>query len=232
VFLASDPFSDGKEVAIKRMRSWAPVPDAPSSDFSNRFFSAEAALAGQLNHPNVVAILDAVAEASSPYLVMEYVSGVTLKHFCRSDRLLPLDQIVEVAFKCAMALGYVYRQGLIHRDVKPANLLAVLDASGQVVDVKVSDFGSALNLNADSTQIHRVVRRAAPDGADAPDLPPAAAAADGAARGRHGGAGCCRAAGAGQGAARTLPRLGWLRAGAVQPRRHAAGAAEPARRGA
>ncbi|MCE4553764.1 serine/threonine-protein kinase [Pelomonas cellulosilytica] len=155
VFLARDPFQ-GQEVAIKRMRSWAPPQDEPASDFSNRFFSAEAALAGQLNHPNVVAILDAVAEAAAPYLVMEYVPGVTLKHFCRSDRLLPLEQIVELAFKCAMALGYVYHQGLIHRDVKPANLLAVLDASGQVVDVKVSDFGSALNLNADATQIHRV----------------------------------------------------------------------------
>ncbi|WP_163280060.1 protein kinase domain-containing protein, partial [Klebsiella aerogenes] len=77
-----------------------------------------------------------------------------LKHFCRSDRLLALDQIVELGFKCAMALGYVFRQGVIHRDVKPANLLAVLD-NGQVVDVKVSDFGSALNLHADSTQIHR-----------------------------------------------------------------------------
>jgi len=97
-----------------------------------------------------------VSEDASPYLVMEYVPGVTLKHFCRSDRLLPLDQIVELAFKCAMALGYVFRQGVIHRDVKPANLLAVLDSMGQVVDVKVSDFGSALNLNADSTQIHRV----------------------------------------------------------------------------
>jgi serine/threonine protein kinase len=155
VFLARDPFQQ-HDVAIKRMRAWAPPPDAPGSDFSNRFFSAEAALAGRLHHPNVVAILDAVAEDSSPYLVMEYVPGVTLKHFCRSDRLLALDQIVELAFKCAMALGYVYRQGLIHRDVKPANLLAVLDGSGQVVDVKVSDFGSALNLNADATQIHRV----------------------------------------------------------------------------
>ena len=155
VFLARDPFQ-GQDVAIKRMRAWAPPPDAPSSDFSNRFFSAEAALAGQLHHPNVVAIVDAVAEDSAPYLVMEYVPGVTLKHFCRSDRLLALDQIVELGFKCAMALGYVYRQGLIHRDVKPANLLAVLDAGGQVVVVKVSDFGSALNLNADATQIHRV----------------------------------------------------------------------------
>ena len=159
VFLARDPFQDpgeAKEVAIKRMRAWAPPADAPGSDFSNRFFSAEAALSGRLHHPNVVAILDAVAEESSPYLVMEYVPGVTLKHFCRSDRLLALDQIVELGFKCAMALDYVYRQGLIHRDVKPANLLAVLDPSGQVVDVKVSDFGSALNLNADATQIHRV----------------------------------------------------------------------------
>jgi len=155
VFLARDPFQ-GVDVAIKRMRAWAPPPDAPASDFSNRFFSAEAALAGRLHHPNVVAIVDAVSEEAAPYLVMEYVPGVTLKHFCRSDRLLPLDQIVELGFKCAMALSYVYRQGVIHRDVKPANLLAVLDPGGQVVDVKVSDFGSALNLLADSTQIHRV----------------------------------------------------------------------------
>ncbi len=155
VFLARDPFH-GQEVAIKRMRAWAVHSDEPASDFSRHFFSAEAALAGQLNHPNVVRILDAVAEDDSPYLVMEYVPGVTLKHFCRSDRLLPLDQIVELGFKCAMALSYVFRQGVIHRDVKPANLLAVLDAQGQVMDVKVSDFGSALNLNADATQVHRV----------------------------------------------------------------------------
>jgi eukaryotic-like serine/threonine-protein kinase len=155
VFLARDPFQ-GTEVAIKRMRAWAPPPDAPGSDFSNRFFTAEAALAGRLHHPNVVAILDAVSEESAPFLVMEYVPGVTLKHFCRTDRLLPLDQVVELGFKCAMALSYVYRQGVIHRDVKPANLLAVLDPGGQVVDVKVTDFGSALNLLADATQIHRV----------------------------------------------------------------------------
>ncbi len=156
VFLARDPFGN-QEVAVKRMRAWAPLLDAPpGSDFSQRFFSAEAALAGRLNHPNVVTILDAVADGEAPYLVMEYVRGVTLKYFCRSDRLLPLEQIVELGFKCAMALGYVFRQGIIHRDVKPANLLAVLDDGGQVVDVKVSDFGSALNLNADATQIHRV----------------------------------------------------------------------------
>jgi hypothetical protein len=157
VFLAVDAFN-GTEVAIKRMRAWAHGSRDGSSetDFGFRFFAAEAALAGRLQHPNVVQILDAVPEDDSPYLVMEYVPGVTLKHFCRSDRLLPLDQIVELGFKCAMALSYVFRQGLIHRDVKPANLLALIDSQGYVTDVKVSDFGSALNLMSDSTQVHRV----------------------------------------------------------------------------
>ncbi|MDM4766989.1 serine/threonine-protein kinase [Pelomonas sp. SE-A7] len=155
VFLAMDEFR-GCEVAIKRVRSWAIASDNPADQISNRFFAAEAALAGRLQHPNVVQILDAVPDPDSPYLVMEFVPGVTLKNFCRSDRLLPLDQIVELGFKCAMALDYVFRQGVIHRDVKPANLLAVLDSQGLLTDVKVSDFGSALNLMSDKTQVHRV----------------------------------------------------------------------------
>ena len=77
--------------------------------------------------PNVVQIFDAVPDPVAPYLVMEYVAGSTLRPYCRADQLLSLELIVEIGFKCAMALGYVYRQGLIHRDVKPANLLAVLD---------------------------------------------------------------------------------------------------------
>jgi serine/threonine protein kinase len=90
-----------------------------------------------------------------PYLVMEYVPGSTLRPFCRADQLLPLELIVELGFKCAMALGYVYRQGLIHRDVKPANLL-VTQSNGAITDVKVTDFGSVLNLASDVTQVYRV----------------------------------------------------------------------------
>jgi hypothetical protein len=86
---------------------------------------------------------------------MEYVRGVTLRRFCRADRLLALDVIVEIGFKCAMALGYVFRQGLIHRDVKPANILAVIE-DGAILDIKVTDFGSVLNLGADTTQVFRV----------------------------------------------------------------------------
>ncbi|MET0382902.1 MAG: serine/threonine-protein kinase [Burkholderiaceae bacterium] len=143
-----------REVAIKRLRL---ASDTASVDahFWSRFFAAEAALVGHLNHPNVVQLYDAVSDARVPYLVMEYVPGVTLREFCRTDRLLPLEQVVEIGFKCAMALGYVYRQGLIHRDVKPANILALVQ-DGEIIDIKLSDFGSVLNTNSDRTQIHRV----------------------------------------------------------------------------
>jgi serine/threonine protein kinase len=151
VFLCRDDFQD-RTVAIKRVKP------SVAGDMLNEgacSFAAEAALVGRLQHPNVVKIFDAVDDPVAPYLVMEYVAGSTLRPHCRSDQLLPLDQIVELAFKCAMALNYVYRQGLIHRDVKPANLLTVIN-NGVITDIKVSDFGSALNLTSDTTQIYRV----------------------------------------------------------------------------
>ena len=153
VFLCHDDFK-GQDVAIKRVRAKGSN-DPMDSRFSDRFFAAEAALVGRLNHPNVAQIFDAVSDPTAPYLVMEYVAGSTLRPFCRADQLLPLELVVEIGFKCAMALGYVYRQGLIHRDVKPANLLAVMN-NGAITDVKISDFGSVLNLTSDTTQIYRV----------------------------------------------------------------------------
>ena len=153
VFLCRDEFRE-RDVAVKRVRA-AALGEPMDGRYYERFFAAEAALVGQLQHPNVVQIYDAVAEPGESYLVMEYVRGVTLRRFCRADRLLALDVIVEIGFKCAMALGYVFRQGLIHRDVKPANILALID-DGRIVDVKVTDFGSVLNLGADTTQIFRV----------------------------------------------------------------------------
>ena len=97
VFLAHDPFND-VDVAIKRVRTGL-LADSRESHFQQRFFAAEAALVGRLHHPNVVQILDAVADAEAPYLVMEYVDGGTLRRFCRADRLLPLQQILEIGFK-------------------------------------------------------------------------------------------------------------------------------------
>ena len=156
VFHARDEFR-GRDVAIKCVRApvMASAGGSNGARFYERFFAAEAALVGRLSHPNVVQIFDAVADPVQPYLVMEYVCGTTLRSFCRPDALLSLEQIVEIGFKCAMALGYVSRLGLIHRDVKPANLLAVTDGD-DVIDIKITDFGSVLQLDAERTQIHRV----------------------------------------------------------------------------
>jgi eukaryotic-like serine/threonine-protein kinase len=153
VFLAHDPFLN-RPVAIKRVRTGL-VPGSRELHYQRRFFAAEAALVGELHHPNVVKIFDAVADAQAPYLVMEVVSGGTLRRYCRPGSLLPLAVIIEIGFKCAKALGYCYQRGLIHRDVKPANLLVVLKGE-HVVDVKVTDFGSVFNQGAEHTQVYRV----------------------------------------------------------------------------
>jgi len=153
VFLCHDEFHD-RSVAVKRVRAQA-LADTVDGHVFARFFASEAALAGRLHHPNVVQIFDAVPDPVAPYVVMEYVPGTTLRAWCQPGHQLGLEQIVEIGFKCAMALGYCYRQGLVHRDVKPANILAV-ETNGVVTDVKITDFGSALNLTSDATQVHRV----------------------------------------------------------------------------
>ena len=153
VFLAVDQFNH-RNVAIKRVRL-ASAGESVENHYRDHFFAAEAALVGKLQHPNVVQIYDAVDDPLQPYLVMEYVPGVTLRRFCRPDGLLALDQIVEIGFKCAMALAYVAKRGLIHRDVKPANILATV-AQDQVTDIKITDFGSAFDQRSDRTQVFRV----------------------------------------------------------------------------
>ena len=157
VYLCRDEFH-GRNVAIKRVRPQSLVDSVDGPVFA-RFFAAEAGLVGRLQHPNIVQIYDAVPDEVAPYMVMEYVPGTTLRPFCRPDSLLPLELIIEIGFKCAMALGYVSRQGLIHRDVKPANILAVTadgTPKGAITDVKVSDFGTVLNLGAETTQVFHV----------------------------------------------------------------------------
>jgi serine/threonine protein kinase len=98
VFLCHDDFQD-RTVAIKRIKPALPG-DGPHSGVHS--FAAEAALVGKLNHPYVVKLLDAVDDRAGPYLVMEYVAGSTLRAHCRPDQLLPLEQIMELSFKCAM----------------------------------------------------------------------------------------------------------------------------------
>ena len=149
VYLGRDPFAN-RDVAIKLVSATEGV----DTDLRRRFhkvFLNEASLVGKLIHPHIMAIYDADASDDSSYIVMEYVDGPTLEHFCHVANLLPVDRIVEIAFKCSLALEFAHRHGIIHRDIKPANIL--IGAQG---DIKVSDFGVALHAGGDHTHLQGV----------------------------------------------------------------------------
>jgi serine/threonine protein kinase len=136
VYLGHDPFVN-RDVAIKTVHG-------DSTDDLERtqrkLFFNEAHAAGLLKHPNIVAILDAGVADDIYYLVMEYVPGErTLDDFTSTSTLLPLETSIKIMFQCAMAMHYAHGKGLIHRDLKPRNVLVTKD-----LDAKISDFGIAI----------------------------------------------------------------------------------------
>ena len=146
VYLSRDPFA-GREVAIKLVNT-EDIGNPDDRRVFRKSFLNEAALAGKLSHPHIVGILDAVVEEAMSYIVMEYIDGSTLEQYCSVDNLLPLEKVVEIAFKSGRALEFANHAGIIHRDIKPANIL--VQSNG---DIKISDFGAALLHDAEATQL-------------------------------------------------------------------------------
>jgi serine/threonine protein kinase len=138
VYLAKDTFT-GREVALKTIEPEV-FRDPEFGTVYRSQFQNEASLAGKLRHPHIVAILDAVVQEDSGYIAMEYVKGGDLSRFVTKDKLLPVADVLQIAFKCCGALEYASKEGIIHRDIKPANLMI---AEGKGTDVKISDFGAA-----------------------------------------------------------------------------------------
>jgi beta-lactam-binding protein with PASTA domain/predicted Ser/Thr protein kinase len=132
----------GRDVAIKTLRSDL----ARDPTFQSRF-RREAQSAASLNHPSIVAVYDTGEDmhdgAVSPYIVMEYVEGRTLRQVLESEgRLLP-QRALEIMARICTALDQAHRAGIVHRDVKPGNVM--LTPSGEV---KVMDFGIARALTS------------------------------------------------------------------------------------
>jgi CRP-like cAMP-binding protein/tRNA A-37 threonylcarbamoyl transferase component Bud32 len=146
VYLAHDPFNQ-REVALK-LASPENITDAADAKLFRKLFLNEATLAGKLNHPNIVAVYDAVVDEDCSYIVMEYVQGETLKKYCRADSLLPIEKVVAIVYKCCMALDFAHKHGVIHRDIKPANILLA-----QGGDIKITDFGVAQISSSQMTQM-------------------------------------------------------------------------------
>ena len=132
VYLGTDTLLR-RRVAIKVLREQY----ASDDDFVKRF-SYEAQSAAKLSHPNIVNVYDFGREDHSYYIVMELVDGATLGELMRQERVLPEPVALDYAIQIASGLAYAHRQGLLHRDVKPANILVTTDDV-----VKLSDFGIA-----------------------------------------------------------------------------------------
>ena len=136
----------GRRVAIKILR-----PDLAKDPTFQARFRREAQSAAALNHPNIVAVYDTGEDTLTdpdgqdvvvPYIVMEYVDGMTLRQLLASGRRLLPERALEISAGVLTALDYAHRHGIVHRDIKPANVM--LTRTG---DVKVMDFGIARAIN-------------------------------------------------------------------------------------
>jgi serine/threonine-protein kinase len=140
----------GRTVAVKRLRT-----DLASDNTFQARFRREAQSAASLNHPAIVAVYDTGevpagdgSGVSQPYIVMEYVAGRTLRDILREGRKILPERALEISSGVLSALDYSHRAGIIHRDIKPGNVM--LTPSG---DVKVMDFGIARAMSdASSTK--------------------------------------------------------------------------------
>ncbi|PLT30111.1 Stk1 family PASTA domain-containing Ser/Thr kinase [Peribacillus deserti] len=147
VYLARDMILE-REVALKILRM----------DFSNdeefiKRFNREAQSATSLAHPNIVSIYDVGVEDDIYYIVMEYVKGLTLKQYIQRNYPIPVQKALDIMEQITSAISHAHQYGIIHRDIKPQNIL--IDDLG---NVKITDFGIAMALSSTSiTQTNAVL---------------------------------------------------------------------------
>ncbi len=141
VFLARDRLLD-RPVAIKIL-----FPEFATDPSFVARFRREAQSAANLNHPNIVGVYDWGKERGTYYIVMEYVDGRTVSEIIRSDGPIEAERAAGIAADVAAALGFAHRKGVVHRDVKPGNVL--ITGSGEV---KVADFGIARAMTSSSEE--------------------------------------------------------------------------------
>ncbi|GMU66076.1 MAG: hypothetical protein AMXMBFR36_23500 [Acidobacteriota bacterium] len=138
VYLAHDPNTD-RRVALKIAAATDELDSAAAGQARERFL-IEARAAGRLAHPGIVAVYDADVDAATghPYLAMEWIDGPTLSRVVRERGPLPWRQAVAIAAEVADALDHAHSRGIVHRDVKPGNVM--IDPAGRA---RIADFGIA-----------------------------------------------------------------------------------------
>jgi serine/threonine protein kinase len=150
VFKALDPLI-GRIVAVKTMRLEEMGGNTPRPELLTRFHT-ETRAAGLLSHPNIVVIYDAGTDEDLYYITMEYVAGRSLLAMMEERQAFPLPRLLRLMEQACKALDYAHQRNIVHRDVKPANiLLAELDT------VKITDFGTAKILEIGGTQTGHII---------------------------------------------------------------------------
>jgi len=152
VYLAQDG-ATGRRVALKTLALASEFEGTELAHARARFFR-EANMAGRLQHPDIVAIFEAGEAQGLAFISMEYVDGHDLFRHTQAPRLLPVATVLHVLARVARALAHAHRHGVVHRDVKPANVMIDAAAAGgnAAGAVKVTDFGIARITDAHRTR--------------------------------------------------------------------------------
>ncbi|HUM71778.1 MAG TPA: serine/threonine-protein kinase, partial [Chloroflexota bacterium] len=141
VYLGRDQ-QTGDPVAIKHLKPELLAANPRQLDR----FAREGELLRQLNHPNIVKVLAAVAEAGQHYIIMEYVQGGSLRDLLDQQPQLPIPRVLSIAIDVADALTRTHRLNIIHRDLKPANVLLAHDGSPRLTDFGLAFLEDGANL--------------------------------------------------------------------------------------
>lgn len=150
VYLGKDP-KISRTVAIKTL-SYSQFEAHLLPDVKARFFR-EAEAAGRLNHPSIVTVYDVGEEPDLAFIAMDYAEGQPLSEFCKPGSLLALERVHEVMLKVAQALDYAHQQKIVHRDIKPGNIIYNPSTGA----VKVTDFGIAKIVDDSKTKTGSVM---------------------------------------------------------------------------
>lgn len=134
VYKARDPLID-RVVAIKTINLGLALDE--KDEYEGRFYQ-EAKAAGRLSHPNIVTIYDVGKSGDVAYIAMEFLEGRELRDIMNDGGLLPVDQVLDIVAQVAQGLAYAHEHGIVHRDVKPSNIMVIRDGH-----VKITDFGIA-----------------------------------------------------------------------------------------
>lgn len=150
VYLGFDP-KIARRVAIKTL-SYEAFKGKELGDIKARFFR-EAEAAGRLSHPSIVSVFDVGEEPGRAYIAMDFAEGRALNHFVKADNLLPVFEVYRIVHDVAVALEYAHENNIVHRDIKPGNIIY----NPSPYQIKVTDFGIARLVDDSKTNTGEIL---------------------------------------------------------------------------